>query len=261
MHGDHGAWACSSCWCPAASTSRSPPPPRSRSTATALLATALGPAGAALRRPGRPRHRASALGCVNAALIHYLRITSIIVTIATMSVYFALLMYFTGGKSIYDLPDWWSTRVVFCRRPSSPSGDLVRITLPIVVVALVALAHLAADDPLLGRPAALRDGRQPRGGAPPRRRHRRLHFLAYGYLGLLAGARRAWCRRTGSARAVPNAMVGNELDVLAAAVLGGASLTGGIGTVPGRAARHPAAGDPAERAEPARASRPTSSRS
>ena len=34
-------------------------------------------------------------------------------------------------------------------------------------------------------------------------------------------------------RAVPNAMYGNELNVLAAAVLGGASLTGGIGSVGG----------------------------
>jgi simple sugar transport system permease protein len=32
---------------------------------------------------------------------------------------------------------------------------------------------------------------------------------------------------------VPNAMVGGELNVLAAAVLGGASLTGGIGSVGG----------------------------
>ena len=53
------------------------------------------------------------LGCLNAVLIHYLRITSIIITIATMSVYFGLLMYFSKGKSIYTLPDWLSTRVVF----------------------------------------------------------------------------------------------------------------------------------------------------
>jgi simple sugar transport system permease protein len=32
---------------------------------------------------------------------------------------------------------------------------------------------------------------------------------------------------------VPNALVGHELNVLAAAVLGGASLNGGIGSVPG----------------------------
>ena len=59
-----------------------------------------------------------------------------------------------------------------------------------------------------------------------------MHFLAYGYLGLMAGlAGLLQAHRVGEA--VPNAMVGNELNVLAAAVLGGASLTGGIGTVRG----------------------------
>ena len=41
-----------------------------------------------------------ALGCLNAALIHYLKITSIIVTIATQSLHFALLMWITSGKLI-----------------------------------------------------------------------------------------------------------------------------------------------------------------
>ena len=59
-----------------------------------------------------------------------------------------------------------------------------------------------------------------------------MHFLAYGYLGLMAGlAGLLQAHRVGEA--VPNAMYGNELNVLAAAVLGGASLTGGIGTVGG----------------------------
>ena len=58
-----------------------------------------------------------------------------------------------------------------------------------------------------------------------------MHFLAYGYLGLLAGL--AGLLQAHRVEAVPNAMVGNELNVLAAAVLGGASLTGGIGTVGG----------------------------
>ena len=47
-----------------------------------------------------------------------------------MSVYFALLMWLTGGKSIYALPDWWSTRVVLFPTEAA-DGDLVRITLPI----------------------------------------------------------------------------------------------------------------------------------
>ena len=52
-----------------------------------------------------------------------------------MSVYFALLMYFTGGKSIYDLPDWWATGVVLLRRPRPQAATSCRITLPIVVMA------------------------------------------------------------------------------------------------------------------------------
>jgi simple sugar transport system permease protein len=172
-----------------------------------------------------------ALGCLNAVLIFYLRVTSIIITIATMSAYFALLMWFTGGKSIYALPNWWSTRVVLWQTETA-SGDLVRITLPILVAVLAALFTWL----LMTRSSA---GRQltAMGGNPEAARRLgvdigAMHFLAYGYLGLLAGlAGLLQAHRVGEA--VPNAIVGNELNVLAAAVLGGASLTGGIGTVGG----------------------------
>ena len=172
-----------------------------------------------------------ALGCLNAALIHYLRVTSIIITIATMSVYFALLMWVTGGKSIYALPDWWSTRVILWQTETA-GGDLVRITLPVLVAALAVLVTWL----LMTRSAA---GRQltAMGGNPEAARRlgvniAAMHFLAYGYLGLMAGvAGLLQAHRVGEA--VPNAMYGNELNVLAAAVLGGASLSGGIGTVGG----------------------------
>jgi simple sugar transport system permease protein len=171
-----------------------------------------------------------ALGCVNAALIHYLRITSIIITIATMSAFFALLMYLTGGKSIYTLPDWWSTRIVFFQ--TETEAGLTRITLPVVVMfGAVLLTWL-----FMARLAA---GRQlyALGGNPEAARRvgvnvAAMHFLAYGYLGLMAGlAGLVQAHRVGES--VPNAMVGGELNVLAAAVLGGASLAGGIGSVPG----------------------------
>jgi simple sugar transport system permease protein len=170
------------------------------------------------------------LGCANAALIHYLKITSIIITIATMSAYFALLMYFTGGKSIYNLPDWWSVRVVFFQ--TETAGGLTRITLPVVVM----FGAVFATWILMARLSA---GRQlyALGGNPEAARRLGInvavmHLLAYGYLGLMAGfAGLVQAHRVGES--VPNAMVGQELNVLAAAVLGGASLSGGIGTVPG----------------------------
>jgi simple sugar transport system permease protein len=171
------------------------------------------------------------LGCVNAILIHYLRIASIIITVATMSVYFGLLMYFSHGKSIYTLPDWLSTRVVFYEAELA-SGDTIRITLPIVVmVAAVIITYV-----LMNRLSA---GRQlyAMGGNPEAARRLGVNIagvqiLAYAYLGFMAGlAGLIQAHRVGES--VPNALVGHELNVLAAAVLGGASLNGGIGSVPG----------------------------
>ncbi|WP_119391522.1 ABC transporter permease [Taklimakanibacter lacteus] len=173
----------------------------------------------------------TALGCVNAALIHKMRITSIIATIAMMSISFSLLMYFSSGKSIYTLPDWWTDRIVFYQTETAV-GDLVRITLPIVTMMVVALFTWA----WMTRSSI---GRQlyAMGGNPEAARRigigiGKLHFVAYGYLGFMAAlAGLVQAHRVGES--VPNAMYNTELAVLSAAVLGGASLTGGIGTVPG----------------------------
>jgi simple sugar transport system permease protein len=172
-----------------------------------------------------------ALGAINATLIHFVRVTSIIATIATMSVYFALLMYFTGGKLISDLPDWWTGRIIFAQWENA-DGDLVRITLPIVVLAVAALVTWA----MMTRSNAGRQLYAMGGSLESARRVGvaigALHYLAYGFLGFMAalgGLLQA--HRVGES--VPNALYGSELTVLSAAVLGGASLSGGIGSVPG----------------------------
>lgn len=172
-----------------------------------------------------------ALGCLNATLIHFVRVPSIIATIATMSVFFASLMYLTGGKLISDLPDWWATRVVFARWENS-DGDLVRIGLPIVLLAVATVLTWL----LMTRTNA---GRQiyALGGNPESARRigidvGRLHYLVYGFLGFMAAlGGLVQAHRVGEA--VPNALYGTELSVLSAAVLGGASLNGGAGSVPG----------------------------
>ncbi|MEO8155670.1 MAG: ABC transporter permease [Rhizobacter sp.] len=171
------------------------------------------------------------LGGINALLIDRLKATSIIITISTMSVYFALLMYFTGGRSIYELPTWWTHPVVFAQW-AGEDGASVRVTLPIVVMAVVAVfTAFVMNRSTLGRQIyAL-------GGNVEAARRAGVNLLviqvvAYGYLGLLAGlAGLVQAHRVGEA--VPNAMVGGELFVLAAAVLGGASLSGGLGSVGG----------------------------
>jgi len=173
----------------------------------------------------------TALGWLNAVLIDRLRATSIIITISTMSVFFSLLMYFTGGRSIYDLPSWWSSPVVLFQFAGADNAT-VRITLPItVMVAVVVVTAFIMNYTSLGRQTFAM------GGNVEAARRAGISLLktqlfAYGYLGLMAGiAGFVQAHRVGEA--VPNAMVSGELFVLAAAVLGGASLSGGTGSVGG----------------------------
>jgi simple sugar transport system permease protein len=60
----------------------------------------------------------------------------------------------------------------------------------------------------------------------------RLNLIVYGYMGFVAGCA-ALVHAQLSQSVAPTVLVGKELDVLAAVVLGGASLTGGVGTVLG----------------------------
>ena len=81
------------------------------------------------------------------------------------------------------------------------NGDLVRITLPIVVAVAGRAPDLAADDahaPPAGSSTPWAAIPRPRAGSAST--SAAMHFLAYGYLGLHGRPRRARCRRTASAR-------------------------------------------------------------
>ncbi|HET6620771.1 MAG TPA: ABC transporter permease [Dongiaceae bacterium] len=172
-----------------------------------------------------------AMGSINALLTYHLRVVSIIVTIATASIYYALLIYFTDAEEIYNLPDWWSNGISFFRY-ETVDGDIVKITLPIVVMAtMVALTQYLMSRTRIGRQVYAVGG-NPEAASRVGIDILRVQVFAYGYLGLLAAV--AGFVQAGRVhQAVPTAMKGEELDVLAVAILGGASLVGGIGSVGG----------------------------
>ena len=172
----------------------------------------------------------AALGCINALLTYYLRIVSIIVTIATSSTYYALLIYFTNAEEIYNLPDWWSGRITFLR--FATASGVVKITLPIVVmIAVVLLTQYLMAWTRIGRQVYALGG-NPEAASRVGVGVLRVQLLAYGYLGFLAAV--AGFVQAGPVhQAVPTAMAGQELNVLAVAILGGASLVGGVGSVGG----------------------------
>jgi simple sugar transport system permease protein len=171
------------------------------------------------------------LGSINALLTYYLRVVSIIVTIATSSIYYATLIYVTGGSEIYNLPDWWTNRVVFFHLKTS-SGDIARITLPMVImIAVVVVTHLLMTQTRAGRQIYAFGG-NPEAASRIGIKILPLQMSVYGYLGLLAGLA-GFVQAHRVHQAVPTAMFGTELNVLAVAILGGASLAGGTGSMGG----------------------------
>lgn len=170
-------------------------------------------------------------GAVNAVLIYYFRIRSIIATIATLNVLYGLLITLSGGQYIFSLPRWFRQAPEFFEI-STASGDFPLINVQIAML----IFSFALTAFVLGRTNI---GRQiyAMGGNPESARRvgfnlARLHIFVYGYMGFCAGL--ASIAQAQLAQSVlPNALVGKELDVLAAVVIGGARLVGGVGTAIG----------------------------
>ena len=170
------------------------------------------------------------LGCVNAFFIYQFRIVSIVVTIATYNLFFGLLMFFSGGVSLYDIPDWLTTRVTLVGLDTA--AGRAELTLPVLVMVVCVTAtwfllrrtstgrqlYAMGDNPEAARRLGIGIGA--------------MHYLAFGWVGLMAGIA-GLMQAHYAQEIVPNALYGRELDVLAAVVLGGARLGGGRGTVLG----------------------------
>ncbi len=130
------------------------------------------------------------LGLVNAFLVHQLKIISIVATISTFNIFFGLLMFFTKGVSIYNLPDWLSNRVVLFEH-EMPDGSWVELTLPVVVMVLCCFATWFLMSRTHDRPQALCFRRQSRGRPPVRHQYRRHACHLLRLAGADGGDRRA----------------------------------------------------------------------
>jgi simple sugar transport system permease protein len=170
-----------------------------------------------------------AIGCVNAALIHFFRIISIVVTIATYNVLFGLLMFTTSGRGLYDLPDWWTSRInIFQARAAD--GTWINLALPVAaMVGAMAATWFLVSRTTIGR-QLYAFGDNPEGARRAGVDVKRMKFIAFGWMGMMAGIG-GLMQVNIVQEVVPNALIGRELDVLAAVVLGGARLGGGRGSV------------------------------
>lgn len=173
------------------------------------------------------------LGVINGMLVHRLKAPSLIVTIGTQYLYRGLLLTFVGTQFFMNIPHSMDT---FGRLPlffyHTPDG--LRAVLPVSVLALVIAAVVTwwlLNRTMMGR------GVYAMGGSLAIAERlgynlRAVHLFVFGYTGLLAGV--AGILHVSTNRlANPFDLVGTELDVIAAVILGGARITGGTGTVVG----------------------------
>lgn len=172
------------------------------------------------------------LGLINAFFIARFKLPTLIVTIGTLSMFHGFLLFAIGNQIIRDVPP---ALTAFAR------SALMRIPLhrgtanlhPAILITLVVIIFVwwLLNYTMLGR------GVYALGGAREAAERAgfdvtRIQYFIYAFVGLLSGI--AGMTFGSLARqANPQDIVGMELNVIAAVVLGGAQLTGGRGTVVG----------------------------
>ncbi|SDX58665.1 ABC transporter permease [Roseicitreum antarcticum] len=165
-----------------------------------------------------------ALGAFIGFLVGYLKLNSLIVTLGMLSAIHGLTLTWSGGKNM-DIADkagtWFS---VFGQ------GSALGIPVPILIFGLLAaaLSLLLSKTPFGRRVYAVGgNGRAATFSGIPRARVVFMTYIVSAFCVATAGLLQA-SRSLGSQNTVGQGM---ELEVLAAVILGGASLLGGSGTV------------------------------
>jgi simple sugar transport system permease protein len=172
-----------------------------------------------------------ALGGFNAIAIAGFGIPTLITTLGTAGIFRGVMLSFIGASFISDIPiglDKFSTADLI--KFESDAGTLVRLHVLVIPVAIITvLVALLLSRTIFGRSVyALGGGAEPtrRLGISVKRTQAKIYMLVGGLSGL-AGILYVSLQR----KANPYDLAGSELDVIAAVVLGGASIMGGYGTV------------------------------
>ena len=163
------------------------------------------------------------LGAVNGLLTARLLLPSFIVTVATMSIYRGLVSLPTGGAPLMiSDPNWQAIG----------ASHFLGVPLIIWILLVLFLAnHIALSMTVFGRETYLTGGNREAALYSGIRvdRIKIIIFTISGVMSAIAGillSSRLYSAQT-------NAGLSYELDAIAAAVLGGTSLSGGVGTMPG----------------------------
>jgi inositol transport system permease protein len=164
------------------------------------------------------------VGLVNGSLVAKTRIPPFIATLGTFTAIRGLALLYTGGRPISDLTDSYNF---------IGQGDVFGLPVPIIILLMMAVVtHILYAHTKFGKYIYAIGGNEQaaRVSGIDASKYKMLIYVYAGFLAGLAGL--VVSSRIGSGQ--PGLGVGYELDAIAAAVIGGSSLSaGGIGTVAG----------------------------
>ena len=168
---------------------------------------------------------ASALcGAVSGLMITRLNMPAFIATLAMMSIARGIASIITNGEQIVGFPDWFSNLAIIRH------FGFLTVTVAVMIV-IVAIAWIVLDFPPAGRALYAIGGSAEvarLAGINVREATLIVYMLcavAAGLAGVILSARLDFAQ--------PSSGIGYELDTIAAVVIGGASLSGGIGGIGG----------------------------
>lgn len=165
------------------------------------------------------------LGSINGLLVWKLDIPPIVVTLGTLTIYRGTIFLLTNGQ-------WINAHQMSAAFKGLPRTDIFGIpSLSWFSIVIIAIMFAVMSRTVLGR-AFYAVGGNPHAAIYTGIDVGRTRFFAYCLSGTLAGlAGYLWVSRY--AVAYVDIALGFELDIIAACVIGGISIAGGIGSVPG----------------------------
>jgi simple sugar transport system permease protein len=165
------------------------------------------------------------MGLINGWLVSKIKIPAIVVTLGTLNIINGLVIYLTNGQYL-NSTNFPSSFMKF--------ANFKTLGIPIIVYILAAVALLTwyiLTHTLIGR-SVLAIGGKVQSAVRVGIDEKKVKMFVFGYMGFLCGI--AAITQTAYTKSVdPNGLLGLELSVIAAVVLGGTNIQGGRGTIQG----------------------------
>jgi ribose transport system permease protein len=167
------------------------------------------------------------LGLLNGVVISWLKMMPFIVTLGTMGIARGVALWISGSQTV-SVPDTWVNKIMEQQNPDGLLPLPIGVWVTLVVAVLVSIAM---RETVFGRYIFAMGGNEMAARLSGVRvnLHKTFVYAFAGALFGLAGVMQLSRLTQGD----PSTANGLELDIIAAVVIGGASLNGGVGSIPG----------------------------